>query len=47
MEKIKDIHNSKMNEEKGSNAKKKNPLAVSVNVGKANEIEIAKAVEEE
>lgn len=49
MEKIKDVHNLKMNEEKGitNNNKKKNPFTATVNAGKATENEIAQAVEED
>ena len=43
MEKVKEIHNGKMNEEKGATAKNKNPLLVRVNAGKATENEIVKA----
>ena len=47
LEKVKEMHNAKMTGEKGSANKNKNPLLMSVNVGKATENQVIMAEKEE
>ena len=47
LDRVKEIHNNKMNEEKGSPMKNKNLLVASVNIGKATENAVAMAEKEE